>query len=244
VTATPWAHVFVDVPEELVAETVAFWSAVTGWPPGTPWAGHPEFVSLRPPDGRSYVHVQRIDGPARVHLDLLADDLDTDAVRLVELGAARHRRHEWWQVMESPGGLPFCLCGDPDRPRPGPTRWPAGHRSRVAQLCLDVPDAAYDDELAFWAAATGWRHESGRRPEYDRLLPPEGSPLRLLVQRLGRDDPGTSTRAHVDIGTDDVAAEAARLESLGAKVRERIDHWVVFDDPAGLPFCVTPQPPD
>lgn len=243
-TATPWIHVFIDVPSERVSATEAFWSAVTGWPTSAPWAEHPEFVSLRPPDGSSYVHVQRIDGPARVHLDLMADDIDTEADRLVERGARRGRRHEWWQVLSSPGGLPFCVCGDPDRRRPGPIQWPTGHRSRVAQVCLDIPDAWHDAELAFWADATGWPHEAGRRPEYDRLLPPAGSPLRFLVQRLGVDDDGLSTRAHIDIGTDDIDAEVARVEALGARVLRRMDPWVVLADPAGLPFCVTPQPPD
>jgi Glyoxalase-like domain len=66
----------------------------------------------------------------------------------------------------------------------------------------------------------------------------------MLVQRLSAADTATATRAHVDIGTDDVAAEAARVEALGARLVERFDRWRIYEDPAGLPFCVTPQPPD
>ncbi|MGY1704843.1 hypothetical protein ACI79C_09730 [Geodermatophilus sp. SYSU D00697] len=43
---------------------------MTGWPPGEPWPGHPEFVSLVPPSGAPYLHVQEVGGPPRVHLDL------------------------------------------------------------------------------------------------------------------------------------------------------------------------------
>jgi predicted enzyme related to lactoylglutathione lyase len=241
----PWLHAFIDVPVDVVSAAERFWSEATGWPSGRPWAGHPEFVSLAPPGASPYVHVQRIDGPPRVHVDLLAADLDAEAERLTGLGAVRGRRHEWWQVMDSPGGLPFCLCGDPDRTRPGPVTWIDGHRSRVVQVCLDIPDADYPRELAFWAAATGWEHRDVARPEYERLVGPSSSPLSFLVQRLGADDPGMATRAHVDIGTDDVAAEVSRLEGLGAhRLRDPVDGWVVLEDPAGLPFCVTPQPPD
>jgi predicted enzyme related to lactoylglutathione lyase len=240
----PWVHAFIDVPAQQLADATAFWGAVTGWPTGAPWPNHPEFVSLQPPDGGTYVHLQRIDGLPRVHLDLLAADIDAEAERLVGLGARRYQRHEWWQVMGSPGGLPFCLCGDPDRRRPGPTHWPDGHRSRIVQVCVDIPAAGYDTELDFWRAATGWAPTTAARPEYDRLEPPTESPLRMLVQRLSVADTGTATRAHVDVGTDDVAAEAARVEALGARLVERFDRWIVFEDPAGLPFCVTPQPPD
>ena len=242
--AVPWLHAFVDVPADLEDDTRRFWSEVTGWPPSRPWTGHPEFVSLTPPDVSGYVHVQRIGGPPRVHLDLVADDFEAETERLVGLGAAQGDRHEWWQVMASPGGLPFCLCGEPNRVRPAPVTWPDGHRSRVAQVCLDIPSAIYEAELAFWTEATGWTPERARRPEYDRLRPPASSPLRQLVQRLDEDDAGESTRVHLDIGTDDIDAEAARVESLGARRVRRIDRWVVFADPAGLPFCVTPQPPD
>ena len=47
---------------------------------------------------------------------------------------------------------------------------------------------------------------------------------------------------HVDIHTEDVAAEIARLEALGARVVERRDDWTVMSDPAGLPFCVVRAP--
>ena len=49
------------------------------------------------------------------------------------------------------------------------------------------------------------------------------SPLALLVQRLGDGDGGTHARAHLDLGTDDVDAEVARLRALGAELLWRGD---------------------
>jgi hypothetical protein len=47
-----------------------------------------------------------------------------------------------------------------------------------------------------------------------------------------------ASRVHLDIETDDVAAEVQRLESLGAKRLEAIQTWVVMEAPTGQRFCV------
>jgi hypothetical protein len=59
------------------------------------------------------------------------------------------------------------------------------------------------------------------------------------VQRLG----DGQARVHLDIRTEDVDAEVARLEQLGATRVWRMDYWWVLQDPAGLPFCVVPASP-
>ena len=244
-----WLHAFVDVPPQSADRSARFWAAVAGARIGAPWPGHPEFRSLEPATGTRYLHVQAHDGPPRVHLDLVSADVAADTARLVELGAVAHTRERWWQVLTSPGGQPFCLVeeGQP-RARPDPVRWPGGHRSRVAQLALDIPAARYDAECAFWRAVTGWADRTGRRPEFRWLLPPAAAPLQLLLHRLGDDDPDQRVRGHLDIGTDDIAAEVGRVTQLGATVTaDRQGHgggWVTLRDPIGLPFCVTPQPPD
>jgi predicted enzyme related to lactoylglutathione lyase len=50
----------------------------------------------------------------RVHLDLMAPDLEVEIVRLVELGAARLAdREEYgytWTVMADPEGNEFCVA--------------------------------------------------------------------------------------------------------------------------------------
>lgn len=245
-TPVPWIHAFVDLPAPLVSTGLSFWAAVTGWPPGRPWWGHPEFHSFEPPNGDAYLHVQRVDGPPRVHLDLvLAEGVaETDErARHVALGATAGDRHRWWQVMASPGGLPYCLVAERHRRRPGPVAWPDGHRSRLAQVCVDIPSAGFDAELGFWRAATGWPDGTARFAEFARLASPQTSPMGLLLQRLGPDGDGAAG-AHLDLGTDDRAAEVERLRRLGAELVDDGRTWTVLRDPAGLPFCVTPRSPD
>jgi catechol 2,3-dioxygenase-like lactoylglutathione lyase family enzyme len=238
-----WMHAFVDVPVERVDEARSFWSSVLGWPPGEAWPGHPEFVSLMPPDGAPYAHVQRIDGPPRVHLDVVGE-IERDTARLEKLGATPVYRGAAWQALTSPAGLPFCVCAESwPHERPQPVAWPGGYRSRLVQLTIDVPGELYAGELDFWRAATGWADEAVDAPEFHRLVHRAESPLQLLVQRLGPDDPARRARAHLDLGTDDMDAEIDRVRSLGARVLWARDGFVALRDPLGLPFCVTGNDP-
>jgi Glyoxalase-like domain len=61
-----------------------------------------------------------------------------------------------------------------------------------------------------------------------------GNDLMLLMQRLDSGAP----RVHLDIHTDDLDAEVARLERLGAERVQKVQTWWVMRDPAGLLFCV------
>ncbi|HXP19234.1 MAG TPA: VOC family protein [Streptosporangiaceae bacterium] len=113
------------------------------------------------------------------------------------------------------------------------------HYSRLSKIVIDVPAADHDRELSFWQAALG-------KPltRFDRFPEYHGAGLHgedhwLLIQRL---DQGQS-RVHVDIHTDDLAAEVARLEALGAERVLEVHSWWVLQDPAGLLFCVIPEPP-
>ena len=83
-----------------------------------------------------------------------------------------------------------------------------------------------------WAGSTGIPSTTAA------TLP--GSELWLLVQRLDDDGPG---RVHVDIHTDNLDAEVARLEKLGAERVQQAHAWWVMRDPAGLLFCVIPSSP-
>jgi predicted enzyme related to lactoylglutathione lyase len=239
-----WMHAFVDVPSADVAKAHRFWSAVLGWPLGDPWQGHPEFASFVPPDGAPYAHVQRIDGPPRIHLDLVGE-IERDTARLEELGATRGYTGAAWQAMASPAGLPFCVCEETwPHDRPTATAWPGGHRSTLVQLTVDVPDHRYDRELEFWRAATGWADEEVDAPEFHRLVHRQESPLQLLVQRLGPDDGAQHARAHLDLGTDDIDAEVERVRSLGAQLLWPGNGFIALRDPLGLVFCVTGNDPE
>jgi hypothetical protein len=246
---TPWLDTFVDVPGSKAADFRAFWSAVTGWPESAPRGDRGQFRSLLPSEGRAYLRVQELDEGPRVHLDLISHELAGDAARLQVLGADRVLTLDGVEILRSPGGQVFCLVLD-DEPRPDvprrswPSVWPDGHRSRLTHVCIDVPPAAYDAEISFWVEATGWAPSPASRPEFTFVTPPGRSvPLRLLIQRL--DDPRDVQGAHLDLGTDDIAAEVARLIALGAQDGGAGATWHVLRDPVvGLPFCVTDQAPD
>jgi Glyoxalase-like domain len=113
------------------------------------------------------------------------------------------------------------------------------HYSRLYKVVIDVPPADHERELGFWSAATGQSlAHFDRYPEY------HGSALHgldfwLLTQRL---DDGQA-RLHLDIHTDDLAAEVLRLEKLGAERVRQVHAWQIMRDPAGLLFCVIPEPP-
>jgi Glyoxalase-like domain len=113
------------------------------------------------------------------------------------------------------------------------------HHSRLSKIVIDVPPAEHDRELEFWSAAVGQELAQGvKYPEYHGAAL-HGQELGLLVQRLG-DGPG---RVHLDIHTDDLAAEVARLEELGAERVQLVHAWWIMRDPAGMLFCVVPEPP-
>jgi predicted enzyme related to lactoylglutathione lyase len=108
------------------------------------------------------------------------------------------------------------------------------HRSRLTALLVDVPKAEHERAVAFWGGALGKEGKtSDTFPEYVAFG--EATPgVEFMVQATGDDVP----RLHLDIETDDVDAEVARLEALGATEVERINSWVVMKDPAGTVFCV------
>ena len=112
------------------------------------------------------------------------------------------------------------------------------HYSRVLKIVIDAPPELHDQELAFWQGAVGQELPEVYSAEYHGAFL-RGSDLMLLMQRLESGTP----RVHLDIHTDDVDAEVARLEGLGAKRVQQVQTWWVMLDPAGLPFCVLPISP-
>ena len=116
------------------------------------------------------------------------------------------------------------------------------HHSRLCALLIDcnVPDV--DAAASFWAQALGRPVDAdhpGTRDQYRQLSTIEAEPL-LQVQRVSHE-----SRVHIDIETDDIAAEVARLTALGAVVVDRLPRWVVMQAPTGQRFCVVrAQRPD
>jgi hypothetical protein len=109
------------------------------------------------------------------------------------------------------------------------------HKSRLCGFIIDCQDAVLDDAAAFWSAALGMPARSLPGEEgtkYRRLLDPQDE-LHVEVQRVAHE-----SRVHLDIETDDIDAEVARLEALGAKRIGRVETWCVMQAPTGQRFCV------
>ena len=237
-----WLHAVIDAPHGSHRETGRFWEHALGWPVGPGWEGHPELRSFEPRTGDAYVHLQEIDGAPRVHLDLEVDDPDAFAEQALALGAETVAVLERWQTLRSPGGLAFCLLRPGDRTPPQPVAWSDGHRSRLVQVCVDAPRDAHEREVAFWQALLPGRWVGSDAPEFaGKWHDDAGSPLQLLFQRL--DEPSGPVRAHLDLGTDDLAAEVRRLRALGATDVGPGRGWHTLRDPAATLFCATENSP-
>jgi len=109
------------------------------------------------------------------------------------------------------------------------------HHSRLCALLIDCRTEDVDAAAQFWAAALGravdLKHP-GTRGNYRMLATVPGEPL-VQIQRVAHE-----SRVHIDIETDDIPAEVARLERLGAQVVETLERWVVMRSPSGQRFCV------
>ena len=113
------------------------------------------------------------------------------------------------------------------------------HHSRLCALVLDCKVDDLGVAARFWSAALGKpiatpdQDGDGR---YAELRTADDEPL-VLLQKVDHE-----SHVHLDIETDDLEAEAARLERLGAKriafVRQR---WWVMEAPSGQRFCIVRQ---
>lgn len=109
------------------------------------------------------------------------------------------------------------------------------HHSRLCAILIDCNTADLGAAARFWAEALGRPVDpghAGSRGNYLMLRTPPGEPI-VQIQRVSHE-----SRVHIDIETDDIAAEVARLEKLGAKVAERLERWVVMEAPTGQRFCI------
>jgi predicted enzyme related to lactoylglutathione lyase len=109
------------------------------------------------------------------------------------------------------------------------------HHSRLCAVLVDCKVADLDEAARFWAEALGRpvdRSHPTSRGNYRMLETPPDEPI-VEIQRVEHE-----SRVHIDIETDDIPAEVARLEKLGAKVANRLQRWVVMEAPTGQRFCV------
>lgn len=114
------------------------------------------------------------------------------------------------------------------------------HRSRLATIVIDCAQEDFERGSAFWGAALGRQVLAAPRGN-DRFSALKGrvggdSGLYVGLQRVSAGE----RAIHLDIETDDVEAEVARLEKLGARIKVRIRRHVVMQAPSGHAFCVIP----
>ncbi|MGD9508939.1 MAG: VOC family protein [Geminicoccaceae bacterium] len=113
------------------------------------------------------------------------------------------------------------------------------HRSCLGAIVIDCRTDDLEAAGAFWGAALGHDARATDDPRYLELDSPQGQP-KVIVQRVEHE-----SRVHLDIETDDVEAEVARLEALGAKRVQQIKTWWVMEAPTGQRLCVVePQGED
>jgi predicted enzyme related to lactoylglutathione lyase len=109
------------------------------------------------------------------------------------------------------------------------------HYSRLCALLIDCNTPDIEQAASFWSEALGRaidREHPGTRGNYVMLSTPRDESI-VQLQRVEHE-----SRVHIDIETDDIPAEVARLEKLGAHVVDRLERWVVMQSPTGQRFCV------
>ena len=109
------------------------------------------------------------------------------------------------------------------------------HRSQLAGFIIDCQTDDLDQAADFWSAALGIKAIADPLSDEKlyRRLDTRPEDLHIEIQKVDH-----SSRVHLDIETDDVPAEVARLENLGAKRIADVHSWVVMEAPTGQRFCV------
>ena len=109
------------------------------------------------------------------------------------------------------------------------------HQSRVYALLIDTPEADAAPAAAFWSAALGaTARPVPEEPQFTQLH--QALPGLVAYVQAVDDAP----RFHLDIETDNVEAETARLLALGAV---QVSQWLechVLRAPGGHLLCVIP----
>lgn len=110
------------------------------------------------------------------------------------------------------------------------------HHSWLSTIVIDCDIDNLDVATAFWSHALGKPVASSDQDgdgRYAELQTTTDEPI-ILLQKVEH-----ASRVHLDIETDDLDAEVARLEKLGAcRIALVRDRWWVMEAPSGHRFCV------
>ena len=109
------------------------------------------------------------------------------------------------------------------------------HHSRLCALIIDSNTDDLEAGAEFWSKALGRPVRNDGQLENGKYaaLAMHDDELVVEVQKVSHE-----SRVHIDIESDDIEAEVARLERLGAKRVENFKRWVVMQAPTGHRFCI------
>ena len=109
------------------------------------------------------------------------------------------------------------------------------HKSRLGGFIIDCATSDLEGAARFWGAALGLelRATAGPAEARYRTLATAPDQPHLEVQQVEH-----ASRVHLDIEADDIEAEVARLERLGATRVGPVRSWYVMQAPTGQRFCV------
>ncbi|GIF96680.1 VOC family protein [Catellatospora citrea] len=216
-----------------------FWAQALGWAVSSEEPG----VTNLEPEGFVYpdpvaVVVDLIASPEpktvknRVHLDLAATSAAHQAelvARLTELGATPADVGQGdvpWTVMADPEGNEFCVLDSL-----------YGDTGPIATVVVDCADPRV--MARFWGHAMDW---TLHKETDDHAVLRSATGVGPYLQFLRVPDVKTTwNRVHLDVRPypgDDLAAESARLQALGATALDVGVPWTVLADPEGNEFCL------
>ena len=109
------------------------------------------------------------------------------------------------------------------------------HRSRIAGFIIDCKTDDLEAAGRFWGEALGLKVKPSSDAADTGYVNFAHKPddVYIEVQRVTHD-----SRVHLDIETDDLEAERARLEKLGARFVAKVKSWIVMEAPTGHRFCL------
>lgn len=167
--------------------------------------------------------------PQQMHLDFIVPDLAAAIAGAERAGATRlDGGGDTFAVLADPSGHPFCLCHRPD-----------AERVRVADVCVDCPDAA---ALArFYSALLGMKitYEGAE----GAMISGDDQPGIVFQNVSGYNpprwpDPAYPQQLHLDATVADADHAEAKALTLGAtRLPGGGETFRVYADPAGHPFC-------
>ena len=109
------------------------------------------------------------------------------------------------------------------------------HRSRLAGFIIDCQTDDVDRAAMFWSGALGYVAGESYAEGDAAYVEFSGTPADLQIEVQKVQHP---SRVHLDIETDDLDAEAARLEALGARKIAFVKRWWLMEAPTGHRFCI------